>query len=459
MTEAHRISWTIRPVGVFVLVWLAMVGLGSTARGDKITIRGGGQIKGKLIPDKAHPGQFLFIGEVGKTPMPFKKDQIVQVVAEKSALDEYVVRLAKERTTPQAEFELGMWCEENKLVDLAQVHFELAVRRDSTFDEAHKKLGHVWMGGRWLDADEVKEAQGMVKYKGRWVTPEEKERRELIASTAAENNAWVKKIKLYRDAYVSGPVERSQEAERRLMAITEPAAIGPVLRVLADDPLPGLRALASKILGTIPGPEASTALVGRLLGEDDPEVRQETMKELTHRESSEVVPMLARGLRSSLHQIINRAAWGLGNLNAVAAVPRLIPVLITYEYEVVLVDSGGSGGAGGFAAGSTGPSFGSYSSRAIPILTPATVGPGVVAYGATSIPSGPPTGSSIGGGSTPPAGQTPRLVQIEHRNDEVLAALVKLTGCNFGYDIPTWKQWMTTSFKVEAKPSRRVPEP
>jgi hypothetical protein len=178
MTEAHRDAWTARHMLAFLIAGLAIVVIGSPARGDKITIRGGGQIKGKLIPDKAHPGQFLYIGEVGKTPMSFTKDQIVQVTPEKSVLDEYVVRLAKERPTTAAEFELGLWCEENKLLDLAQVHYDLTLKRDSNFGAAHKKLGHVMMGGRWLNADEVKEAQGMVKYKGRWITPEEKERRE-----------------------------------------------------------------------------------------------------------------------------------------------------------------------------------------------------------------------------------------------------------------------------------------
>jgi hypothetical protein len=82
----------------------------------------------------------------------------------------------------------------------------------------------------------------------------------------------------------------------------------------------------------------------------------------------------------------------------------------------------------------------------------------LVAYGATSIPTGPPTGASIGGGGAS-GGPTPRLVQIVHYNDEVLAALVKLTGNNFGYEIPKWNEWMATSFKLEPKPARRVPEP
>jgi len=86
--------------------------------------------------------------------------------------------------TAQEEYELGVWCEEHNLKDLALVHFEQTLKRDSTYEGAHKKLGHVQMNGRWLNADEVKEAQGLIKYKGRWVTPEEKERKEALAATA-----------------------------------------------------------------------------------------------------------------------------------------------------------------------------------------------------------------------------------------------------------------------------------
>jgi hypothetical protein len=419
-----------------------------------------------LIPDKAHPGQFLLIGEVGRTPMVLKKDQVVQVVAEKSPLDDYLVLRDKERPTAEAEYEMGAWCEEHNLKDLAQVHYEQTLKRDSTFDAAHKKLGHVQMNGRWLNADEVKEAQGYIRYKGRWVTPEEKERRDMLAATAAEGSSWVKKLKLLRDGYVSGVPDRAREAERRLLAIDEKVAIGPVLKVLGEDPEPAVRAMGSRVLGGIAGPEAANGLVGRFLEEEDEAVRQSTMNEMTRREAAEIVPLLTRSLRSKYHEIVNRAAFGLGNLNAVVTVPKLVPVLITVEYEVVWVDTAAPSGGMSFGAVTPHPGVGGYQGGALPVLTGPTVGPGVVAYGATSVPyvgggvgvGGGGNSFSIGqGGSS--RGPTPRLVPIEYRNDEVRAALVKMTGRDFGYDIPTWKQWVATSFKIDAPPTRRVPQP
>jgi HEAT repeats len=448
-------------------VLLGLLVLGSRvleARADRITLRGGGVVKGKLIPDKTNPGQLLLIGEVGRTPMVLKKDQVVQVVAEKSALDDYVVLRDKDRQTAEQEFALGTWCEEHSLKDLAMLHFESTVKRDSTFEAAHKKLGHVLMNGRWLNADEVKEAQGYIKYKGRWVTPEEKERRDMLAATAAEGNTWVKKLRLLRDAYASEVPDRTREAERRLLAIDETVAVGPILKVLGEDPLPPIRAMASRVLGGISGPEAANGLVGRLLVEEDEEVRQSTMNELARREASEIVPLLARSLRSKYHEVVNRSAWGLGNLNATITVPKLVPALITIEYEVVMVDSGAPSGGMSFNSGTPGGGGGGGIGThgvSIPVLTGPVVGAGSVAYGATSVPyqTNGVGGTSFGVGQGGSRGPVPRLVPIEYRNDEVLAALVKMTGRNFGYDIPTWKQWVATSFKIESAPTRRVPQP
>ena len=47
-----------------------------------------------------------------------------------------------------------------------------------------------------------------------------------------------------------------------------------------------------------------------------------------------------------------------------------------------------------------------------------------------------------------------------HQNPEVLAALQELTGQDFGYDVPSWKKWTTTSFRpAPTAPPRRVPQP
>ena len=139
--------------------FMTVAALAGEGRADKITLRGGGQIRGKVVPDPEHPDRVKILTETGKTPLSFQKAQVVQVQAEVSALDEYLVRRDRLASTAEAQYELGRWCEQHKLKDLAELHFEAALKQDRTYEPAHQKLGHVLMGERWIWGDELREAE------------------------------------------------------------------------------------------------------------------------------------------------------------------------------------------------------------------------------------------------------------------------------------------------------------
>src|SRR5439155_16792102 len=89
--RAH--GWTIPAlIGLAILAVAAAV---RESRADRIQLRGGGQIKGKVLPDPQHPDRVLILTGTGKTPLSFQKAKIVQVHAAPSALDEYLERRAK----------------------------------------------------------------------------------------------------------------------------------------------------------------------------------------------------------------------------------------------------------------------------------------------------------------------------------------------------------------------------
>jgi hypothetical protein len=453
----------VRSIGLMAAV-LAFV---PTAFADRIVTRSGSTIKGKAVIDEAHPDQYLVFGEKGKTPLVLKRDRVDHIEAEPGVLDDYVVR-RKALSKPvagvpaaQLEYEVGLWCEEHKLYDLASVHFEGSIKRDAAYGPAHKKLGHVEYDGKWLTAGELKLAQGYVLYRGKWITPEEKGRRDAEAAQTVEQQSWVRRLTQLRQALLSESAAQSRSAESQLLAIRETAAVSAVARILGRDENPAVRKLALRVLGAIPGPEASGALVDRLLAEDDQDVRQRAMEQIEQSTEPNIIPRLVQALQSKSLSVINRAAWGLANLNAVSAVPKLIPVLMANETQIVWVPTGNSQGinVGGMmpTPGSPGSGFG-VSSRSVPILTGPAVGPGVVAFGATSVPSTAfnQSGVNLNGGSQ---GPSPKMIEVTQRNVEVLAALVKLTGKDFGYDIETWKRWLNTAYQPDPKPSKRVPQP
>jgi hypothetical protein len=104
-----------------------------------------------------------------------------------------------------------------------------------------------------------------------------------------------------------------------------------------------------------------------------------------------------------------------------------------------------------------------FNGSTVAYMTPPAVGPGVVAYGAFTVPFFNP--AQIGGfntfgvGSAPSRGPTPRIMNYTYQNVEVLAALVKLTGQDFGYDADLWMRWIKNSFNPNPEPVRRVPQP
>src|SRR4051812_40839516 len=202
MASARRL---IRPGLAALALGVSLVALApSPGFADQIVLRGGGQVRGKVVPDPTSPDRVNVLLETGKRPLTFQKPQILRVIAEPSVLDEYVARKAKAAASAEGQHQLGLWCEEHKLRDLAELHFETAIERDRSFAPAHQKLGHALHGDRWLSGDELREAQGLVRYKGTWITKEERTDREERVATGAEQVSWTRRIRLLRQAIASG---------------------------------------------------------------------------------------------------------------------------------------------------------------------------------------------------------------------------------------------------------------
>jgi hypothetical protein len=425
-------------------------------------LRGGGQVEGKVVPDPIHQDRVSVWLMQGRNPLSLEKSKILEIVPKAGPLDQYVIKREKAGPTAKAQYDLGTWCDQNKLVDLARVHYETALTFDRSFEPAHKKLGHVFHRGYWLSRDELSAVQGLVKYKGRWVSADEKSKRDQEDQLTAAQGNWVRQIKLLRDALFKGTPDRQREAESQLMAIRDPEAVKALVRVLGKDN-PQQRILLAHILESIPGPAATSALVNHLLAENQADVRASIYEKVQQRDDPAVVRLLIRALTSSNLKVLNRAAWALGHLGAKEAVPRLVTVLVTTEQRMVIATPDvNSQGPIGAIAGPDGPLTPIGVNRSsLAVMTPAVVAPGVVARGVYSAPwyDWPP-GIQFNVGQQIPA-PTPdvRVATFQYQNAEVLGALEKLTLQDFGYDVDSWRAWVSRSFNPDPKPSRRVPQP
>jgi hypothetical protein len=459
-----------RPIGCGLkgMWWLVlgtcglMAASAGSARADIVELRGGGQIQGKVVPDPTNKDRVQVLLLQGRRPLSFQKGQIVRVVPKASPLDDYVVKREKAAGTAEAQYELGYWCEQNRLTDLAKLHYEQALSHDRDFELAHKKLGHTKVEGSWLTRDDLTAAQGLVKYKGRWVTPEEKTKLEDGEKLSAAQGSWLRRIRMLKQALMNGSADRRREAESQLMAIRDSDAVRPLVRVFGQDEAPR-RILLALVLSAIAGPEATAALVQRVLDEPDSEVRTVTFDHLKQRNDAGVNRRFIRALGSEDVKVINRAAWALGNLNAVESVPHLVPMLITYEDRIVVPPLDGSGSIPSPSVPVTpGVVPRAYSNYGVVVTTPPAVGNGVIASGMGVVPwNGVPPGFIPGGNYAGPGKpiQDAHVETFTYRNVEVLGALQKLTGEDFGYDIETWRRWVTRSFNPHPNASRRVPQP
>ncbi len=437
------------PAGVWLVGALVFLSV-SESRADRIRLSGGGVIHGVVLPaDPEKPDTVLVQTETGSKPIPFTRKQIASVIEEDDPLDEYYRRLDKIPPSAEAEYELGLWCEQNHMMGLAENHYERAVAQDKTFAPAQKKLGHVEFQGIWMTYDEMREAQGLVKYKGKWISREERERIAEKAEMSASQESWYRRLTILKRHLQQGTNEQRQQAEEQFDAIRDPAAIRPLVWLFGNEEEP-LRVRVSHILGAIPGSEAQKALIEAILSERNLIVRQALLDDLAGRREDDTVRKLVARLGDADPDVIGRAAWALAGLRVVAAVPKLIPALVQIEQRVVLVPSSGTVAA-------SGPSATFATQQSVPVLTGPVVGPGVVAFGATSVPLY--SGVSLGYSSSAPAPPTRRIITIPHENPEVLAALEALTGQNFGYDIASWQRWVARGFRVRNAPVRRVPQP
>ncbi|MGO9463978.1 MAG: HEAT repeat domain-containing protein [Isosphaeraceae bacterium] len=430
-------------------------------RADTIMLRGGGQVEGKVVPDPLHQDRVCVWLLQGRNPLSLEKKKIVEIVPKPGPLDAYVIKREKAGQTAQAQYDLGVWCAQNKLGDLARAHYESAIAFDKSFEPAHKKLGHVLHRGYWLTRDELSAVQGLVKYKGRWISADEKTKRDHEDQLTAAQGNWVRQIRLLREALLRGKPDRQREAETQLMAIRDPDAVKALVRVLANDD-PQERILLAHVLAMIPGPLATGALVNQLLAENQADVRAAVYEKVQNRDDPAVVRLLIRALSSSNIRVINRAAWALGNLHAQEAVPRLIAVLVTTEERMVIAtQSAVNQGPISAIAGPDGPLTPiAVNQSSMAVMTPPVIAPGVVARGVYSAPwyDWPPgVGFNVGGqiAATPDV----HVATFQYRNAEVLSALEKLTLQDFGYDVESWRTWVSRSFNPDPKPSRRVPQP
>jgi uncharacterized membrane protein len=83
--------------------------------------------------------------------------------------------------TADERYQLAVWCRAHGFDLEAQRAFLSVLRVDTDHPGARAALGYVLREGRWLTIEDMHRADGLVEYRGEWMTPEEQAAREAQA--------------------------------------------------------------------------------------------------------------------------------------------------------------------------------------------------------------------------------------------------------------------------------------
>lgn len=414
-------------------------------RADLVKLKSGGELRGVFL-DK------VVAGRGAKVPIRVEtltgavvtvSPQDVAFLAKRNReLEEYEWRTRLAPQTAAAHWELQEWCKQHGLKKERDEELQLIVSLEPDHEGAHRMLGHIKQGGKWLTRDEAMATKGYVRYKGKYLFPQEVALLEASAVHKDAETAWYKKLHIWQ-AWVHDNNQGHQiQARRELEAISDPDAVGPLVRLFRNDPADDVRLILVRVLARIQGPPAVHALVLQSLFDSAPAVRSAAMEGITGESRAIASPIYCKALHDELNVVVLRSAVALGHFDDPEVVPSLIEALVTtHTYRQVIQESGYI--AQGALPQLSGGQITTVTPRSIPLTLP-----GVPLPLSLAAPSGP---FSEGNQTTttaplptPVTRERTVMVTRNEQNLEVLAALRKLTGEDFGFDERTWRLWWTT---------------
>jgi hypothetical protein len=383
----------------------------ATVRADVVLLKQGGKIEGQVVERDSSKGLVLVKLDAGGQ-LTLDRSQIQTIHLQRPAEAEYEKIRAHYADSVEGQWALAEWCLQNKLGKQRETHLKRVIELDPDHMEAHHALHQQQIDGRWMTVEDSKREKGMVKYKDRWIFPQEVQAAEERSKKDIAEKDWIRKLNRYRAALRRD----SAQAEKDILAINDPMAVRALGRGLHSESDPDVRALYVRTLAQIDSSAATAQLAVYAIEDPVEEIRMSCLDYLKKSKSPEVVSYFA-GVLGNKHKDdaeINRAGVALREMGDPSAIRPLIDALVIVRKQKV--QSGNPGGIGA--------SFGTNKS---------TPGQGLT------------------------AGDQTKYVFIPVQHPDVHDALVSLAGGpDFGYDADQWRAWYASRRKVQLlRDSRR----
>jgi hypothetical protein len=406
----------------------ALTVFAAPAPADTIHTTVGGKIEGTILDDESNDSRVVIVTKAGKQSYPRRLVENIELRAD-NRVETYKDALKRFGPSAEDQYQLGLWCQQRQYRKEATEHFRRAIAADPNHEGSREKLGYQRVGDGWKTIEEIKTSQGLVKNaQGRWVLPQQKEEAEQKAAWAKLRQEYFNRVRTLRRLAYGENAAKAEAALSQLKSIRDPAAIEALMKYLGDkkESSPTERVMLVEILTSIEDGESTGALVKIATEDESEEIRHAAVEALRPRKSAALTKTLAGILKNKDNRKLNAAAAALAELGDETVIAALVDVLSTkHTYtkyttadEVFAPQFTGGGGQAAFT----------------PVLRP----DGTIVM----IPNNLQLGQ--GGAVVKDSPPSQRVIEVTHKNEEVLNALLKLTEQDFGYDKKRWLAWLKT---------------
>ncbi len=409
----------------------------AAVRGDVVRLHSGAELRGKIITAKSivaigtkvtkAAATEILLETLSGARVEIPAESIAFVTRRPLAHEHYELRARHLEETVDAHWELARWCRDSHLNDQHEHHCLRVIALASDHEAAHRALGHVWKDGGWVDWNVYMTERGYLKHKGRWITQPEFELLEKSTAELAREQEWYPKIRLWTGWITGNNRDRVDQGLTALQAVQDADAAPAVAKLMSKHAGRAVRLLAVNVLTQSVGGKSSKALALMTLTDADAEVRYAALQGIPADQFENVEATFLQKLRSADNAEVNRAAVALQRVGDEDAITPLINALITTHRYNVRVRGGA---APSYTMGTDG-SVGNQSGVLPPGLE-AGLRTGQYPDGVVLLNSPDPVQN---------VQSKWVVVQQDHQNADVLAALQKLTGEDFRYDERTWHLW------------------
>jgi hypothetical protein len=149
------------------LAFAALAGLAAGASADVVHLKNGRKLEGKA--ERREDGTLLLRTLHGTARLAAA--EVARVEPKRHLIDEHAERAAAVDVADAAgQLALARWCLEHEWRAQAQVHAQYVVEVEPHNVAARTILDHTLLDGRWMPRAEALRAQGLVQYRGKWMS-------------------------------------------------------------------------------------------------------------------------------------------------------------------------------------------------------------------------------------------------------------------------------------------------